>query len=579
LHILNERHVSVPVVIVTGLGDERVAARALAEGAYDYVIKESGYLGLLPSIAERAISAFRTQRQLEEARKKLAASEERYRQLVHGIDAIVWEADPETWEFTFVSERAEAILGYPVDRWLNDPDFCINLVYPDDRDEIIRCFTEAVSERRDEVCEFRAIAADGHTVWLRNLVRAFVENDKVTRMQGLMLDITERMRMEMELLNAQKLESVGLLAGGIAHDFNNVLTAIHGFSELVQEELGHDHPSNADIERIQESVERAASLTRQLLAFSRKQILQPRILDLNAVVTGLEKMLRRIIGEDIHIVMRLTPKLARIKADPGQIEQVLMNLAVNARDAMPRGGELIVETAPACLNENCVRRHVGVEPGNYVMMAVTDTGCGMPPAVQAHLFEPFFTTKEPGKGTGLGLSTVYGIVKQSGGDIWVYSEPDKGTTFKIYFPQTAAPTEQSASDREPARTLTGTETILLVEDDEGLRQLTARMLKRCSYHVLPAANAEEAVQICSSHNGPIHLLLTDVVMPGLGGRDLSCHLTKLRPGIRTLFVSGYTNNTLLDRSESSGGIAFLQKPFTRETLAKSVRAILDSPQS
>jgi hypothetical protein len=578
LYTLNERGVNVPVVIVTGLGDEKVAVRALKEGAYDYVIKESGYLELLPSIAGRAISAFRTQQQLEVARRRLADSEERYRELVHGIDAIVWEANPDTREFTFVSQRAETILGYPVDRWLNNPDFYINLVHPDDSEKVAGCWAKAIAERRDQVFEFRAMASDGKTVWLRNLVRIFGDNNKIAKVRGLMVDITERMRMELELLNAQKLESVGLLAGGIAHDFNNILTAIHGYSQMVQDQLGDAHQSSADIERIKEAVGRAASLTHQLLAFSRKQVLQPRILDLNAVITGLEKMLRRIIGEDISIIARLALDLARIRADPGQIEQVLMNLAVNARDAMPQGGKLIIETAAAFLDEACVRRHIGVEPGNYVMMAVTDTGCGMSPALQARVFEPFFTTKELGKGTGLGLSTVYGIVKQSGGDIWIYSEPGKGTTFRIYFPRVDEAAEQSPSEEHAGRVLKGTESILLVEDDEAVRELACTLLKRCGYTVLPAATPEEAMQLCSDDSIPIRLLLTDIVLPGQSGRDLSRCIIKLRPAIKILFMSGYTNDALIHQDESNGQFAFLQKPFTLETLTRSVRDSLDSAQ-
>ncbi len=576
LHILNERHVDVPVVIVTGLGDERVAARALGEGAYDYVIKESGYLTLLPSIAERALTAFRTQHQLNEARKELADSEERYRELVHGVDAIVWEAEPIAWEFTFVSQRAEAILGYPVDMWLNNPGFYLNLVHPDDREEVVSYYRSATAERRDQVFEFRAIGSDGQIVWLRNLVRVIGNDEKITRFQGLMVDITERLRMEQDLLNAQKLESVGLLAGGIAHDFNNVLTVIHGYSQLVLEDLGDANPSRADIEKIQQAAEQAASLTQQLLAFSRRQMLQPKILDLNAVIGGLEPMLRRIIGEDIDIHLQLKPDLSRTKADPGQIEQVVMNLAVNARDAMPSGGKLIIETATVNLDEACTRRHIGVTPGNYVMLAVSDTGCGMSSNVQAHIFEPFFTTKEPGKGTGLGLSTVYGIVKQSGGDIWVYSEPGKGTTFKIYLPSIEAAVDQKSSGRTQSSALTGTETLLLVEDDQGLRELAYRILHRCGYTVLSAGNAEDAVRLCSHQGGSINLLVTDIVMPGANGPELSRRLTALHPDIKTLYMSGYTSGGIPHDAASNRGTAFLQKPFTEDMLTRSVREILDS---
>ncbi len=576
LHILNERRLDVPVVIVTGLGDERVAAKALGEGAYDYIIKEAGYLALLPSVAERAIAAFQTRRQLEEARIRLAESEERYRELVHGIDGIVWEADPETWNFTFVSQRAGAILGYPADLWLSGPGFFVNLVHPDDRDEVLRCCAAATTERRDQVFEFRAVAADGRVVWLRNLVRVIGDGARIARLQGLMVDITERLKMEQELFNAQKLESVGLLAGGIAHDFNNVLTAIHGYSQMVLEQVGEESPCAADLARIMEATERGASLVRQLLAFSRKQVMQPRVLDLNTVVTGMEKMLHRVIGEDIAIVMRLEPELVRVKADPGQIEQVLMNLAVNARDAMPRGGTLTIETATADLDEACAGRYHGLGPGRYARLAVGDTGCGMPPSVQAHIFEPFFTTKEPGKGTGLGLSTVYGIVKQSGGDIRVSSEPGKGSTFEIYLPAVESAAEQEAARRARAEACAGNETILLVEDDDALRELAARILHRAGYTVLCARDAGEAIAIGSGHEGPIHLLLTDVVMPGAGGRELSARLAEMRAELKTLYITGYASGDIDPGGGGDGSIALLQKPFTQEDLTRRVRRVLDS---
>jgi len=388
-------------------------------------------------------------------------------------------------------------------------------------------------------------------------------------------DVTDARKMEAQLRQSQKMEAVGNLAGGIAHDFNNLLTAIGGYSELVLNRIAGDDPNRRYIQEIQSVSGRAAALTRQLLAFSRRQILQPRVIDLNAVVADMDHLLRRLIGEDIDFFTALDPGLWRVKADPGQIEQVIVNLAVNARDAMPEGGKLTIETANADLDEAYARGHVAIHPGAYVMIALSDTGIGMDAETRSRIFEPFFTTKETGKGTGLGLSTVYGIVKQSGGYIWVYSESGRGTTFKIYLPRVEEKAETPAPVAASPDRLQGSETILLAEDEEAVRPLVREVLERNGYTVLSAGNGEEALLASGRHEGKIHLLLCDVVMPGMSGVELSRRIVSSRPGIKVLYMSGYTDNAIVHHGVLDPGTAFIEKPFAPDALARKVRAVLD----
>jgi signal transduction histidine kinase/ActR/RegA family two-component response regulator len=383
---------------------------------------------------------------------------------------------------------------------------------------------------------------------------------------------------EEQLQQSQKLEAVGRLAGGISHDFNNLLTAIMGYSDLTLNRLSEKDPLKRNLIEIKKAGERAAALTRQLLAFSRKQVLQPKVLDLNIVVSDLEKMLRRMIGEDIELTTSLQPQLGNVKADPGQMEQVIMNLVVNARDAMPAGGKVTIETANVYLDESYARQHLAVASGPYIMLAVSDTGTGMDAETQTHMFEPFFTTKEAGKGTGLGLSMVYGIVKQSGGNIWIYSEMGRGTTFKIYFPRVAASAEKYTHSAAALDIPTGSETILLVEDADMVRDLAREVLEEISgYRVLEAANADAAFMICEKHQGHIDLLLTDVVMPGGSGSEVSAKVRALKPDIRVLYMSGYTDDAIVRHGVLEAGLNFIQKPFTPNALALKVREVLDSP--
>jgi two-component system cell cycle sensor histidine kinase/response regulator CckA len=387
----------------------------------------------------------------------------------------------------------------------------------------------------------------------------------------------ERKKLEGQLRQAQKMEAIGQLTGGIAHDFNNMLMVIIGYSELVLQRLKADDPLRSDIEQVKLAGDRASLLTRQLLAFSRKQVLQPKVLDINAVLTNMDRMLQRLIGEDIALVAEPAPRLWRAYADPGQIEQVIMNLAVNARDAMPQGGKLTIETANVQLDDAYVRQHAGSKPGPHVMLAVNDTGCGMDSETQARIFEPFFTTKEPGKGTGLGMSTVYGIVKQSGGYIWVYSEVGRGTTFKIYLPRVEGVVETVEPGVSPARSVRGSETILLVEDDNAVRKLIHSTLHVYGYTVLEAHHSKHAIQVCERHAGPIHLMVTDVVMPEMSGRELAERLKPSHPDMKVLFMSGYTDKGIVHHGELVPGTAFLQKPFTPNALARKVREVLDAP--
>jgi len=400
--------------------------------------------------------------------------------------------------------------------------------------------------------------------------------------QGLLIssgirNITERVALEERLRQSQKMEAVGRLAGGIAHDFNNLLTVILGYTQIVSDGIPRDSRLSESTAQIKSAAERAAGITRQLLAFSRKQVLSPRVINLNDVVLNIDSLLRRLIGEDIEVLTVPANHLGSVRADPGQIEQVIMNLALNSRDAMPNGGKLTLETSNAILDDSYVRQHQPVEPGRYVMLAVSDTGVGMSAETLTRIFEPFYTTKEVGKGTGLGLSMVYGIVKQSGGYVWVYSEPNQGTTFKIYLPRVDQPVEGMAADKQPEFVMRGTETVLLVEDDPQLRQLSSSVLRHCGYNVLTASTPEEGLAICDTNHNDIRLLVTDVVMPRMNGRQLAERVSMMRPKIRVLYISGYTDNAIVHYGVLDPGLWFLPKPFTLSSLVAKVREVLDSP--
>lgn len=391
-------------------------------------------------------------------------------------------------------------------------------------------------------------------------------------------DVTEKRVLERQLQMAQKMEAVGRLSGGIAHDFNNLLGVIIGYSQVLKRTLAPESAAFEHAEEIEKAGQRAASLTRQLLAFSRKQVLAPAILDLNALITDMEKMLPRLIGEDIRLTLKLDSSIGRVKADQSQIEQVVMNLAVNARDAMPHGGQLVIETANVTFDENYTRHHAGSRAGRYVMLSVEDTGSGMDAETLAHIFEPFFTTKERGKGTGLGLATVYGVVKQSEGYVWVDSEPGKGSSFKVHLPlvENSQPVQAVRPAVPSAETVRGSETVLLAEDADALRKLAQTLLERNGYRVLAAANGFEALAILRQRGKRIDLLLTDVIMPGLNGRELATRMALLQPGLKVLYMSGYADSAIADHGALEPGTHLLHKPFTEEVLIRKVRQVLDA---
>jgi len=577
---------------------------------------------------------------LQAARKE---SEQRFQDLVQGLDAIVWEADAATLRFSFVSQRAQTVFGFPADRWLDEPDFFSKRIHPEDRVKVMAKCRAALARGEDHELEYRALTATGEIVWLRDIVHVVPDAPgSAGQLRGLTVDLTDLKRAdealrtsEDQLRQAQKMDAVGKLAGGIAHDFNNLLMVIRGDGDLILRRLPPNHPLRKNAEGIREAADQAATLTRQLLAFSRKQVLAPKVLDLNGIVAGMQTMLQRLIGETINLVTVPEAALGRVKADPGQIEQVIMNLAVNARDAMQDGGRLMIRTANVRAGEAPPLPGAASPPaGPHVLLEVSDSGSGMDANTQAHLFEPFFTTKEAGKGTGLGLSTVYGIVEQSGGSVTVETELGRGTIFRIYLPQvdaaapaapappaarpaprpapaaappaptlaapaspapafvvTAPPPPPARVQPEPVRAAAApiepglvaepvpqrAETILLVEDALRVRAVVREILEMNGYNVLEARHGAEALDISERHQGPIHLMVTDVVMPQMSGRELAQRLQPLRPDMKVLYMSGYTDDAIVRHGVLGAGMAFLSKPFTPDALALKVREVLDTP--
>jgi PAS domain S-box-containing protein len=507
----------------------------------------------------------------------LRDTDERMRFALQNANVGIWDVDFATGVVGW-SGILESQFGLPPGTFGGTFQAFVDLVHPDDREMVRTTLTKAIQSGTDFSYAHRAILPDGTIRWLSGTGRILLgDHGEAVRGVGIYQDISERRTLEAQNQQLQKMEAVGRLASGVAHDFNNVLTVIVGFCELVLADLGSDDPRRADIMEIQKAGARGAGLTRQLLAFSRQQIIEPTRLDLNVVVAGMQAMLGPLIGQDVKIVVALRPDLALVLADRGQIEQVVMNLAVNARDAMPDGGTLTIETANVDLDEHYAKVHAEVKPGAYVGLTVTDTGTGMTPQVQARLFEPFFTTKEPGKGTGLGMATVYGIVMRSGGSVGVYSEIGKGTAFKVYFPQadavaTAVAVDMPSSPRLPH---VGTPTVLVVEDEEGLRDLARRLLLRHGYTVLVASDANEALRLFEE-NPSIDVLLTDVVMPGASGPELTTRLIEQRPALRVIYMSGYTEETSAQQGVIRRGVAFLNKPFTSEALGMKIREVLAS---
>jgi PAS domain S-box-containing protein len=502
--------------------------------------------------------------------------EERYRGLVQSVSAVVWRADPSTLRFTFVSDQAQALLGYPVAAWTEEPDFWVNHLHPQDREGAVTLCREAIAAGRSHEFRYRMVSASGADVWVSDSVRVISDPRGGTEVVGVMMDISEQMRLEDERRQSMKMEAVGLLAGGIAHDFNNLLGVITGYSELVQRSLEPGHRAHPRVNEILKAAERAAILTRQLLAFSRRQVVQPKVLDLKEVVHSLEPVLKRILGEGVKLVTWFAPDDVIVNADPGQLEQIVMNLAINARDAMPRGGRLTLHTARARLDEAYVRSHPGARAGAYALLEVSDEGTGMDPATLAHIFEPFFTTKEVGRGTGLGLATVYGIVKQNGGHIDVESTAGTGSTFKVYLPEAEgiAPEAVAHAVAVPATALGGAETILLLEDEDGLRAIAREILEEAGYRILEARNVGEGVALASQPAASIDAVLSDVVMPGASGPQGVALIRAIHPGVRVLYMSGYPD---LDHRDGALGLddQMIEKPFTADSLLRRMREVLD----
>ena len=473
-------------------------------------------------------------------------------------------------KFAMINPGFEAITGYSAQEMVGQD--CLSSVSPEYKAKVRE---NALQRLKGEVLppyEYQFITKSGETGWVMETVTPTQYKGK-RAVLGYFMDITPLKKLEAQFLQAQKMEAVGRLAGGVAHDFNNILGVIMGYADIMLMRLKENDPLYGHLGEIKHAAVRAASLTRQLLAFSRKQIQQLEVINLNEVITDLEKMLHRVIGEDLELVMELASALPSVKADKGQLEQIILNLAVNAKDAMPQGGKLTIETCDVHLDETYCRDHPYVSPGPFVMLAVSDNGTGMDEETRTHIFEPFYTTKETGKGTGLGLSTVFGIVKQSGGSVEVYSEPGFGTTIKVYFPSVEKPAERPQAEIY-ASPLPGHETILVVEDDDGLRPLIIDVLKMYGYEVLEARDGDEALRICKDHEGPIHLMLTDVVMPRMSGRQLAERMAPLYPQMQVLFMSGYTDNAIVHHGVLQEDTAYIQKPFAPDDLAKKVREVL-----
>jgi two-component system cell cycle sensor histidine kinase/response regulator CckA len=522
-----------------------------------------GLLGISRDITDR-----------KRAEEEINKSQQRLRIHVEHTPLAVIEWDPD-FRVAAWNAAAESIFGYTREEAIGQhANFTVPPAF---REHVKQVWQGLLAQKGGERSTNDNITKDGRTISCEWYNTPLVdESGRVLGVASLVHDVTERVALEEKLRQSQKMEAIGRLAGGVAHDFNNILTVILGYSQILTEGLPAAGRLTDATVQIRSAAGHAANITRQLLAFSRKQVLSPRLIDLNDIMMNLDTMLRRLIGEDIEVLTVSGRDLGTVKADPGQIEQVIMNLVLNARDAMPNGGKLTLETENMDLDEAYAREHPPLLPGRYVMLAVSDTGMGMTPSTQAHIFEPFFTTKEVGKGTGLGLATVYGIVKQSGGNIWVYSEPGKGTTFKIYLPRVDQSAAAVRPEKRMATVQNGTETILLVEDDSQLRQLTSAVLTECGYKVLAAAGTEEGLALCRANHHDIHLLVTDVIMPGMNGRQLAEQVKQISPSTKVLYVSGYTNNAIVHYGVLDPGLWFLPKPFSLTALVAKVREVLDA---
>ena len=555
---------SVPCVVLVSESQESAGKQVLEAGASEFLVKETLGKDLLQRALRYAIERNR-------AESSVRQWEKRFEDFFENTKDILFILDLEG-NLTSVNKAAEEIMGWPRNEALRKN--IKGLVAPEHAALCNEVMRRIVSEEPLQHFEIAMLRKDGRKVLLEISARLLRSNGRKDCVQGIARDVTERRQLENMVRQSQKLEAIGRLSGGLAHDFNNLLCVINGHTELLTEALQPGDPRMRSVTQIRKAADSAAALTRQLLAFSRRQVFHPQAVDLNAIVTETERLLGRLIDEHIEFYTALDPTLGRVVVDPVQVEQVIINLVLNARDAMPKGGKLTIETSNVDLEENHHSKLSQIPAGKYVLLALTDTGCGMNEETQSRIFEPFYTTKEMGKGTGLGLATVYGIVKQSGGFIWVYSEEGRGTTFKVYLPRVDRP----LTEARPARRVEisyGTETVLVVEDAEPLRALTKEFLTASGYTVLEAANGDEAIQIAQSHAGSIDLLLTDVVMPRMGGKSLVQQMAQIRPHTRVLYMSGYPNDGIVQAGILANGVALLEKPFTREILSRRVRQVLD----
>ncbi len=533
--------------------------------------------GLERRVAERTLSLEQEVGERRRGEEALRRANERFALAAAAVNGAIYDWDIENGRIGW-TDGLTRVFGYSLKDVPADVHWRQARIHPDDLARVEAQLSQDTRSREDFIAEYRFRASDNSYlhVWDRGRV-VRDGRGRAVRIVGLIENVTELKRLEDNLRQAQKMDAIGRLAGGVAHDFNNLLTTILGYSELLMGRLG-EGPEREEVGEIQKAGERAARLTQQLLAFSRKQMVEPRVLNLNAIVAETEKMLRRLIGEDVLLETSLDPSLAPIRADRGQLEQVLMNIAVNARDAMERGGRLTIRTSNALVHEQFVRKHPGSSAGHFSMIVMTDTGCGMGEDTLKRIFEPFFTTKGPAKGTGLGMATVYGIVKQSGGYIWIDSEKEKGTTISILFPQVDAGVASTGTGSRALPPLGGPETVMLVEDEDGVRRLVRGVLQSHGYNVLEATDASDALRIAQETESAIDLLLTDVVMPGMSGRELADRLLRDRPETRLLYMSGYTEDTILLHGVRTSGTAFLCKPFPPDLLLRRVREVLDCPQ-
>jgi PAS domain S-box-containing protein len=566
-------------------GAEVIGMIGVANRRGGYTSVEQTKIEVLARAASVLYDSYRRQQReaaLEVERKRaeeaLHVSEQRLREslafqqrLIASLPTISFITTDLNAIVTSFSPGAERIFGYKAEEMIGQPVAKLHL--PEDVARFPEIIQAQIEGRIGFDGEMTLVRKNGERFPAHFITSPILDEDgKVIALLGVSQDISERKQLEEQLRQSQKMEAIGRLAGGVAHDFNNLLTVINCYSDILLMQLGQDSDLRSSAEQIKKAGERAASLTNQLLAFSRRQALQPKVLNLNTIVSDIYKMLRRLIGEDIALETSLDPNLWRVKADPGQIEQVIMNLAVNARDAMPQGGKLKIETTNVKLNH---RKRSITPAGSYVLLSVSDTGCGMDDVTLSHIFEPFFTTKEQGRGTGLGLSTVYGVIKQSGGHIEVDSKPGKGTTFRIYLPRVEEH-DELLSELKLAAQLNGSETVLLVEDEESVRKLASEVLRMNGYNVLEVASAYEAIATCKQHPGPIHLMVTDVVMPGLGGRTIANHIAWLRPETKVLYISGYPDDFATRHGVMVSNLNFLKKPFTPVSLLSKVREALDT---